>query len=526
MPQEGNAESDTEQDVAGETEESDEGAKRAKRAKLDLPTEPETKNDSDDDDADTGQICPICMDMWSNAGEHRLCSLRCGHLFGHNCVLKWLQVGCTGGNRRCPQCNRKAAVKDIRILYARKVSATDTAELEKLKKELTEVTMEKNRLEMEVSKCHLRQKLYDQQLASMASRMAELERQQTDMSLRLNESVSRSATHKFYLEKTLEISRDGGCRVLDYNPWESCIAVSQKSANALFSGYGVRKINTEMMQAGPYILLHNQAIRDLSFHPSQQSLLLSVSFDKTVKIVDIHNNVVVHGYPVDSQLWSGCWSAENSNILLVGGQNGSITEFDIRQTTGAVATHASPNDRSPVVSLATVPANSAGGMSRGGFIAAHLNTCYAYEHKDPSLWSTKQMFLEGPFISVRYDEKNHHALISSRPNARIPNARHTVFTLEQGNEEALVCNIIHTFNGGNSQQMLSRPCHINVGDDTFIAAHQESTKSIPLWSISSGKQMYSLPVSDPVLDMCSFQAKDNIFLATLSSTKFRLYNHS
>ncbi|GFR03329.1 e3 ubiquitin-protein ligase RFWD3, partial [Trichonephila clavata] len=36
-------------------------------------------NQSVDDD---GQTCTICFEPWTNSSEHRLVSLRCGHLFG------------------------------------------------------------------------------------------------------------------------------------------------------------------------------------------------------------------------------------------------------------------------------------------------------------------------------------------------------------------------------------------------------------------------------------------------------------
>eukprot|EP01018_Ginkgo_biloba_P034261 Gb_28485 [translate_table: standard] len=35
--------------------------------------------------------CPICMEPWTEDGEHRLCSLACGHLFGRSCIRSWLQ---------------------------------------------------------------------------------------------------------------------------------------------------------------------------------------------------------------------------------------------------------------------------------------------------------------------------------------------------------------------------------------------------------------------------------------------------
>ncbi|CAK9797485.1 E3 ubiquitin-protein ligase RFWD3 [Anthophora quadrimaculata] len=507
-----NLESDTQPDDTKDNDDNESKAKKAKETNL------------DESEVDSDQSCPICMDLWTSSGEHRLCCLRCGHLFGHSCILRWLQNSCTSSNRRCPQCNRKATVKDIRMLYAKKLTSIDTTELDKLKEQLNTVTTEKNRVEMELSKYTLRQKLFEQQITSMKNRISELESQQSEITVHSYQNTPKHMVKKFHLDRSIEICKDGGCRVLDYNPWLGFLVVSQKSTSTLFSGYGIKKIDSDKFQPRQFIFLHNQPIRDITFNTSQQSMLLSVGFDKCAKLMDIQNNMIMHSYQTEFPLWSCCWSGDNSNIFFVGAQNGSITQFDTRQTSGPIEILDNPGDRSPVVSLATVPYNPGSGISSGGFIACRLNTCYAYEQKH-SKYIAKQIFLEGPFVSVCYDRKNNHTLISSRPNARQPHARHIVCTIEKGNDESIICNVVHTFHAGNSQQLLSRPCYVNIENDTLVAAYQESTSSISLWSISTGKQVNSLPVSDHIVDICAVDVDSNLFLATLSSKKVRIYSH-
>ncbi|XP_025989021.1 E3 ubiquitin-protein ligase RFWD3 isoform X2 [Solenopsis invicta] len=478
-------------------------------------------------DVDSDQACPICMDQWTTSGEHRLCCLRCGHLFGHSCILRWLQHSCNSTNRRCPQCNKKAAVKHIRMLYAKKLTAIDSTEYDKLKRDLINVSTEKNHLRIELSQASTRIKVYEDQMNSMKKRITELESYNSKINIDTGQNTSGlSTSRKFHLEQSVEICKDGGCRVLDYNPWYKFLAISQKSTSTLFNGYGIRKMDCECFSLRQFIFLHTDAIRDMTFHYTQQTILLSVGFDKCAKLMDIQNNITVHTYQTEYPLWSCCWSGDNPNVFLTGAQNGTITQFDIRQTSCAVNVLEGNGDRSPVVSMATVPPNPGSGISRGGFIACHLNTCCAYEIKDTTYLS-KQMFIEGPFVSVRYDEKSHHCLISSRPNSRQPYARHTVCTIERdtSNEETAIFNAVHTFQAGNSQQLLSRPCYLSVEDDTLVSAFIESNNSISIWSVASGQKFQNIPISDPIMDLCSFNINDNLFLTSLSAKKLRLYNY-
>lgn len=38
-------------------------------------------------DLEDDSNCPICLDRWTSSGEHRVASLRCGHLFGKQLVI-------------------------------------------------------------------------------------------------------------------------------------------------------------------------------------------------------------------------------------------------------------------------------------------------------------------------------------------------------------------------------------------------------------------------------------------------------
>ncbi|KAL6500888.1 hypothetical protein OROHE_025383 [Orobanche hederae] len=69
-----------------------------------------------------GLFCPICFEAWSSGGDHHICCLPCGHIYGFSCIKKWLR---RRGSSKCPQCKKNCRVKDIRLLYATRIVAID-----------------------------------------------------------------------------------------------------------------------------------------------------------------------------------------------------------------------------------------------------------------------------------------------------------------------------------------------------------------------------------------------------------------
>ncbi|XP_041566193.1 E3 ubiquitin-protein ligase rnf8-B [Drosophila elegans] len=63
------------------------------------------------DDISEENLCCICFNNWEAAGNHRLVSLKCGHLFGENCIFTFLE-----DNYFCPSCRQTAYIMDIRYV--------------------------------------------------------------------------------------------------------------------------------------------------------------------------------------------------------------------------------------------------------------------------------------------------------------------------------------------------------------------------------------------------------------------------
>ncbi|KAH7553530.1 hypothetical protein JRO89_XS12G0022700 [Xanthoceras sorbifolium] len=77
-----------------------------------------------------GLFCSICMDAWTNNGDHHISCLPCGHIYGLSCIKKWLQRCRSSG--KCPQCNQKCSLKDVRKLFASRIVAVDEESQKKI----------------------------------------------------------------------------------------------------------------------------------------------------------------------------------------------------------------------------------------------------------------------------------------------------------------------------------------------------------------------------------------------------------
>ncbi|KAH8304083.1 hypothetical protein KR059_000165, partial [Drosophila kikkawai] len=60
--------------------------------------------------------CAICLSPWDAEGDHRLVSLRCGHIFGKNCIQEHLTR-----YTQCPYCMEEVRSGDTRDLYGCKI---------------------------------------------------------------------------------------------------------------------------------------------------------------------------------------------------------------------------------------------------------------------------------------------------------------------------------------------------------------------------------------------------------------------
>jgi E3 ubiquitin-protein ligase RFWD3 len=452
-------------------------------------------NKSDDMD---GETCPICLDSWGNSGEHRLVALKCGHLFGSHCVERWLKAQ-AAKERSCPTCKSRAHIKDVRHIYARRLVAADTSQITSLQKQIDILQTEKSRAELELQKSRIAHRACALQLDVLRS---------TLLKSQVNKEQPIRRSWRFALEKNLEICKDGGCRVLTYN-YE--LYVSQKSTNYLFPGYGIRKVSCVDYKLGQFVHLHPKPIRDITYLQSRD-LLLSVGLDSSARIVErgIPSVVVQAGYP----LWSCSWDYLRSNEFYVGGVGGVIHQYDMRNPSTHIQRLTNPSDVSPVVSLCS---------TEFGLLSCQLNSCWLWGGSLRQ-WEPRSLPVEGPFMSMCYDNESHRALISCRPSGSgAERSRLTLCRLKASVPSGEVLfDIEQTFNGSARSSLMSRGAFVRAPGAAWVAAHSESESTLFLHGLDGARTM-SLPAAEPALDVCSVQLNGDTLVGALSDSRLRLY---
>ncbi|KAF5295502.1 hypothetical protein FQR65_LT10490 [Abscondita terminalis] len=470
-------------------------------------------------EADDGQLCPICLDNWTSSGDHRICALKCGHIFGYSCINRWLT---SQREKNCPTCKKKSSRSDFRFIYARKLIAMDNSELEYMKAQFNKVVKEKSDVQIELTKAICREHAMHLKVEQLQKTIKSLDKAlQVEKGGQVNgQVISEDTMTKLYIEKSLEICKEGGCRVFDCCTKSNLIVASMKSPNSLFPGYGVRQISISLYKPTAYIPLHLNPIRDIKFH-SEKPWLLSVSLDKTAKITDINTTTPVCFFKIDSPLWSCCWDSVDSNYLYLGQQRGSTIKFDIRNTSVPVNVLEIPGDMSPVVSVASVPRNS--NVASDGVVICKLNSLWFFKLKNDE-YSRYPLPVEGPFISMSLENETQQLLISSRPTSQYAYTRHNLCYLETDHSTGdVLCRNIHCLQGGSTQKFLSRSCFISHNSQYYVAAHQESNRNVSLWNVQTGNMVCYASAPDPVLDLCGINLPNTDLMVSLTEKKLIFY---
>ncbi|XP_073837565.1 E3 ubiquitin-protein ligase RFWD3-like [Musca autumnalis] len=503
-------------------------AKKRKRLSLEEKSgtpKVKTKNADDDDDEDDGLTCPICLDNWEMSGEHRLSSLKCGHLFGESCIRRWLMESSRqSGVKVCPQCKTKAHPKDIRYLYAKRLRAIDRSEEHRMRDELIQERTKNQNIELELATLKMSHSQVAQKIKTLEAENEALKRMLRKGGGGVTMDSSRgfgrnSVTYKLFMEKNIELCREPGCRVMKYADQHQALFVSQKSAQGLFPGYGLRFVDTPTFKPSNFLHTSVKMVRDISLSQDQQ-LLAVASMEQKAKLFDLRTLQAVCTFkPDEKPLWS-CAIArkENENYLYLGSQQGSTYVYDIRYPETFLDDH--QTEGGPVIQIESVPESEM--FPSGGFLICKLNSLWFYENISGGGANATRLSVEGRLISMNYEVDTQNLLIQTRSCQKFPQARHILGRLNKV-DSIPVFELKVTFFAHTNSPVMVRSTQIAADTNTLVAAYIQDKKLLSIYDSNSEQCIQSLPVQEVVYDTCPVYIKHQTYLAALTETKCRLY---
>mmetsp|Transcript_26011 Transcript_26011/g.42655 ORF Transcript_26011/g.42655 Transcript_26011/m.42655 type:complete len:527 (+) Transcript_26011:180-1760(+) len=488
---------------------------------------------TDESDNEEGSTCPICYNEWSQSGEHRICCLKCGHLFGKACILRWLD-GKKSAERKCPVCKASAKASDVRDLWVTKLQAVevDRQDIEHEKKLRVQA-------EAETAKYRQQADLYKADLVRLKADLAKSVPKASGNSVFSFGASARPAPQRLMTSYTniaaanpassvdaverkyvvsLRLPSDGS-RVFDFHPSRSLILLGKSVPSCSLSKISI------LTQQSETVVAHSNRIRDVKCGPGVGSseLVMTASLDKSLKISSVANNNTVLTYNLDAPVWACEW--QDDLTVYCGLANGRLVVFDLRNTSDPLASV-------PGLKFAPIH-NIACGTTSTGSILGPMTASMA----GVCLWAQSESFaprmissLTGNCSSVYSHPSSRLAVASFRTTPSNQTASHTLFDLQQDGSSRTT----QTALGHTSQAILSRsllfPSSYQPNDEKiYLAAGDETSNALWIWNATTGSIVEKLERhSSAVLDVRQFVdtgSRMNM-LGSLSDQELYLYSLS
>lgn len=275
--------------------------------------------------------CSICGDTLGCAGDHQICCLACGHMFGFKCITKWFETCST-----CPRCSKQIHYRDIRLLFWPTASQVLETEITRLEESNAIISREIESLELEKTQLHNKLTAGREQLA--------LQRM-TAIPERAQQQITSITHPSIIFEKNIT----GGMRLC---ATEDKLIVSCRSGER----YGLEVMPLNSLTESLYIPNHGLRITDII--ETNKSVIITTSCDRTIAETSIERCAVSYTHSFDVGLW--CATPIFNNLIVLGGDRGSVIYIDVRSDT--IVWRKDLNGP-PIVSIARLKDNTVMAMS-------------------------------------------------------------------------------------------------------------------------------------------------------------------
>lgn len=434
---------------------------------------------------------------------------------------RWIHE-CPGQSKCCPTCKAKATTRDLRPLFAKRVLVVDKSEEYRLQ-ELLDTEKTKNvELQSALSAIKLEMAVQKEECSKLRDEYEKLKQHAIihDMSSQ-SSSSHREIMYKMSMHKNIEISREGGCRAMTFGKRIQTLILSQKSMVTLFPGYGVRFVSAYNLQPTVYFRMSPKAIRDLSLD-SDEELLAAAAHDVNAYIYSVTDKTPVATItPSQSPIWVTAFDKTRTRCLHLGSQQGITYIYDVRDCRTHLEQLTTPGDCSPVIAIESMPATE--GFPFGGFIVCTLQSLWFYEYTGSERIEQTKLAVEGPFVSINYDDQTNVLLIATRSKHSPKQRARLIVTKLTKIDDTTVIRTICIIPGSEMNPTMTRSTQITIGNDSLVASYLQDTKILNTWNASTGARMQGFNVDDCIVDMVPMYLSNGTLLGTLSDSKCRIF---
>jgi E3 ubiquitin-protein ligase RFWD3 len=246
--------------------------------------------------------CSLCGEPLMSTGDHQICSLSCGHIFGFSCINRWFELNC-----QCPACRKRIESRDIQLLFWSTAVTTANDEIVRLEESNTRLSRDNRNLEIEIRQLQSKLQVAKDQLAHDRVPLPHAKPAET---------VAAVARPSVICERRIS----DGFRIC---PVEQTLVLSAKIQNE----FGFHVIPIHSLTDVSTVCVHAHQIRDIA-EIGHDSLIVSASLDRTLSVTSMETLTVLSRYSFDIPLWCCCPAV--NNIIVTAGDQGKLFCIDLR----------------------------------------------------------------------------------------------------------------------------------------------------------------------------------------------------
>jgi E3 ubiquitin-protein ligase RFWD3 len=261
--------------------------------------------------SDNGCTCPICFGEYTSSGSHKIISLKCGHLFGSDCIEKWSSIY---KKNYCPTCSTIFKKSQFRPIFSTKiVSYEKDKEIEMIEKYIRENQIRKE-LENEINNLKI-------QIEIIKSNSFALN----------NVSSNAPVNIPFLLMNFKKYCKIG------FFPDDSKIAFDSINQSVLITSNKLLKSNNKANGIFKYSIngfsIHSfipfmDPIKMMKISPFGDGLLLVASGNR-IDLINIYSENTIKSIPFEFPVTALSFCLENRNKILVADLAGFLYHLDL-----------------------------------------------------------------------------------------------------------------------------------------------------------------------------------------------------